>query len=83
VTGQGRETVREIAERHQREIDAIRDEITGLKALVRLLACDLGWDVDALEFPAADPGCQGPGLQWPAWSTVPGTCPAAPHGTPG
>ena len=45
-------TVREIAECNKEQIAALRAELEAVKARLRLLERQAGWDPDALEFPA-------------------------------
>ena len=47
-------TTREIAISNEKRIDAALDELERVKARLRLLETQAGWDSDALEFPAED-----------------------------
>lgn len=47
-------TVREIAEENQERITRLSGELEVVKARLRLIERQLGWDPSALEFPADD-----------------------------
>ena len=49
-----RGTVRERLDSQQRQISRLRADLEEVKAQVRLLARQLGWEPGALEFPADD-----------------------------
>ena len=51
----GQRPVREILDLQQGQITRLRDEIEEVKARLSLLERQLGWDPDALEFPADVP----------------------------
>ena len=44
-------TVRDRLDNQQQQISRLRAELEEVKAQVRLLACQLGWDPGTLEFP--------------------------------